>query len=254
MSDVEYEYDTPSDSEEEEATGRQCHWKEIQKRLKFTQHGITITLNVDDSISNLYFLLSVISEGISLQTITYQYHIELLHNAIVRNPSKRTGPMRLKDMKRLETLLKEDETPLFFVKDVLELKMNTDEEIVRICGMPFLKCLSVSGPVRRIEIEDVESLWHISIQDAPDYPVIIGTMPHKITLNNVQRIQLMSSANMGLDTWISNTQIVEWFVRIMGERLQIGENVVVECYGGELKSYKEWKELSQKKLKILRKI
>ena len=107
------------------------------------------------------------------------------------------------------------------------------------------------GPVCRIEIEDVESLWHISIQDAPDYPVIIGTMPHKITLNNVQRIQLMSSANMGLDTWISNTQIVEWFVRIMGERLQIGENVVVECYGGELKPYKEWKELEQKKLKTL---
>lgn len=241
MSDIEYEYDTPSDSDDE-TTGRQCHWKEIQKRLKFSQHGITITLNVDDSISNLYFLLSVISEGISVQSMTYQYHIESLHNAIVCNPSKRTGPMRLNDMKRLETLLKEDKTPLFYVKDVLGLNMKCSEEIVRICGMPSLKEISIFGPVRRIEIEDVESLLHISIEDAPGYPVIIGTTPQKITLKNVQRIQMMTSAAMRLDTWMSNTQITEWLVMSMNERLQIGENVVVECCGGELKPYEEWKD------------
>ena len=53
------------------------------------------------------------------------------------------------------------------------------------------------GPVRRIEIEDVESLLHISIEDAQGYPVIIGTTPQKITLKNVQRIQMMTLAAKG---------------------------------------------------------
>lgn len=101
----EYEYDSPSDSDDDDPVGTETFWHEIYKRIKCHFDDVHIQLLEDDDTSVLDSLLDVIHAGVSAQFIAVQCQLENVHNAIVHNPSKRAGPQRLDVLKQLQTLL-----------------------------------------------------------------------------------------------------------------------------------------------------
>ena len=125
MDDTEYEYESPSDSDDE-AVGTETFWHEMHKRIKCHTDEIHITLEANDDTSVLNTVLDTIDEGISSQTIAVQCQIEHLHNAIVQNPSARKGPQRLRDIKRLQALV----SPALHLRHVTHLTIPNAEDYV----------------------------------------------------------------------------------------------------------------------------
>ena len=103
----EYEYDTPSDSDDEQCPHENV-WNEVYKRIKVRNGEISVNIGENDDPSVLIFLSDIISQGVSGEFLNYQLQIEQQHNAIVWNPSKGN---RIKDMRRLEQLCDESTEP-----------------------------------------------------------------------------------------------------------------------------------------------
>lgn len=105
--DIDYEYDSPSDSDEE-PVGRESFWGEMSKRIKCEYNQVHIYMEDNDDTSVMDNIIETIRSGVSAQTIACQCQLENLHNAIVNNPSKGSGPQRLNDIVKLQSLIHPD--------------------------------------------------------------------------------------------------------------------------------------------------
>lgn len=139
MSDSEeYEYD--SDSETDEHIPQERVWQELYRRIHIKNNRIQIELFEDDDWSVLYTLLETISKGITHQELIWNRQLELIHNIIIRNASKKTGHGRLKDLRHIETLLAEYNRPKLFHSDIVFVKFATN------IGVKHLMYLNVMCP------------------------------------------------------------------------------------------------------------
>ena len=70
----DYEYDTPSDSDEEPC-GHENVWNEVCKRINISMGKIYLQILENDDPSVLTFLNDIIKEGVSGEFLNYQLHI-----------------------------------------------------------------------------------------------------------------------------------------------------------------------------------
>ena len=103
MSEVEYEYDSPSDPDEE-PIGQEFFWNEINKRVFCTHGEIHIIMEENDHVSVLEVILNVIQQGIGSQYLAVKLQIEQLHNRHKSHETNRsTAPRDNEKIKKITT-------------------------------------------------------------------------------------------------------------------------------------------------------
>ena len=181
----DYEYDSPSDSDDDEPVGTETFWHEIYKRIKCHLDDVHIQLLENDDTSVLAMLLDVIHAGVSAQFIAVQCQLENVHNAIVHNPSKRAGPQRLDVLKQLQTLL----SPDLYLDNVTRVDIANAEdyrpEHVELLArrVPHLHSMSLVSPTPRTlqSLFMFRELKHLRVDS-------IHRMPNIYTLDDLETI------------------------------------------------------------------
>ena len=246
----EYEYDTPSDSDEEPC-GHETVWKEVGVRINISLGKIYVKMLENDDPSVLTFLNDIIKHGVSGEFLGYQVQIERQHNAIVWNPS--TGN-RIKDMRRLEKLCAESTEPLLSTSHVygLEIPNASGFEIPMLDNVKFV---TVGDPDNKLmgQLRTLQNLEYLTIE---------GTMPictmskgfdslELLTLKNItssyQITNLVcgSCASRFINIHVVNTQIPDFIaVLFKNNRVQC-TNVTVICERGS-NDYQEWRRETKK--------
>jgi hypothetical protein len=235
MSSDEYEYDTPSDSDEEPA-GYEMIWHALCKRIHFKEDGIHITLLTDDCLSILDTILSYIEPGINRQSTTYNFHIESLHNAIVNNPTRNKGVGRLVEMKRLCKLRDNDTTPTLYIKDVVSLWIQDAREIKEFKGFKHLHHLRLDHPSPSISFHF--PITHLEVRHAERCPKLNNILPQQLTLKHIDSFSRYFET---MHIHVHTSVISEHMIYLMRERLQLDETVSVKQASGEIKPYNDWK-------------
>ena len=125
MSESEdYEYESESETDDDEPIPQEYFWQELHRRIHIKNNQIQIELFENDDWSVLYTLLETIKKGITHQELIWNRQIELVHNIIIRNTSKNAGQGRLKELRRIETLLAEYKNPKLFQTDIFFVKLE----------------------------------------------------------------------------------------------------------------------------------
>jgi len=253
----DYEYDTPSDSDDDQQYFNESHWHNIRKRLKFNHKGIIITLMKDDSLENIPFLLDAIKQGISMQSLAYNYSIESLHNAIVNNPlkskSQTNGRKRLQEMRRLESLMENDQTPISYIKDIYSLIIQDTPSQLKVKGMRHLTKLKIIGSVNRINLNDCPLIDTVEIRDSERVPWFIGHLPNKIVLHNVQNFEILSAGLRNVQFYVYNSRIAAYILVLLRDAMVIDDTCTVLCSDNEILSYRDWYNKKYKVFNIVMK-
>ena len=235
MSSDEYEYDTPSDSDEE-PVGYEMIWHALCKRIHFKEDGIHITLLTDDCLSILDTILSYIEPGINRQSTTYNFHIESLHNAIVNNPTRNKGVGRLAEMKRLYQLRDNDTTPKLYIKDIVSLWIQDAGEIKELTGFKQLQSVRLDYPSPSISFHF--PITHLEVQHAKKCPQLHNILPRQLTLKHIDYFHRYFET---MHIHVHKSVISEHIIMLMRGRLKLDESVSIKLSTGEIKPYNDWK-------------
>ena len=191
--DIDYEYESLSDSEEE-AVGRESFWGEMTKRIKCQSNQVHIYMEDNDDTSVIDNIIETIRTGVSAQAIACQCQIENIHNAIVNHPSKGTGPQRLNDIARLQSLIRPD----LNLTHVTHIHIPNAEDYrskhVRAWAMlmPNLVLLSLSSPKTDMlqKLHRFRRLQHLRIDNVDILPgFYIGKNLEVLTLSRIRRFR-----------------------------------------------------------------
>lgn len=247
MESDEYEYDSPSDPDEE-ACGYENKWNEVKKRLRINNRHVYIRLDENDDPSVLTELCNIVREGVSSEFLSYQLQIEQIHNAIISNPSKKQSN-RVKDMRRLEELCNQSTEPILTLGDVHFLELPDARGFI----LPFdnLKFVTIGHPTKHI-IDQLKHHPHL------EYLTLSGNLPIFTMINGFNQLKLLTLRNITCSFQIiklvcTNARLL--YINIHVVEMQIPEfvavlfkdqhvqctNVTVLC-GEEVVAYKEWHE------------
>ena len=193
MSEVEYEYDSPSDPDEE-PIGQEFFWNEINKRV-FCMHGeIHIIMEENDHVSVLEVILNVIQQGIGSQYLAVKLQIEQLHNAIVTNPTKRTGLQRLETMKKLKKLLR----PTLFLNNIVSIDIPNAEDYLTLYHekMPNITNMRLHKPKNYLfnllsQFKKIQTLEIGNIRSVPTFHKL--KLLHTLRLCKIRRMRDVNS-------------------------------------------------------------
>jgi len=177
----EYEYDTPSDSDDEQCPYENV-WNAVYKRIKVRNGKISVKIDENDDPSVLMFLSDIINQGVSGEFLSYQLQIEQQHNAIVWQPSKGN---RIKDMRRLEQLCAESTEPRTSEVSGLEIPNSNGFDFT----FPNLKFLTIGNPDKKL-IEKLRTLQKL------EYLTIEGNMPLFTLLSGFDSLELLTLKNI----------------------------------------------------------
>lgn len=250
----DYEYDTPSDSDEEPC-GHENVWNEVCKRINISMGKIYLQILENDDPSVLTFLNDIIKEGVSGEFLNYQLQIEQQHNAIVWNPS--TGN-RIKDMRRLEKLCAESTEPLLSESCVHGLEIPNADGF-RLPIWTNVKFVTVGNP-------DKETMEQLRILQNLEYLTIEGTMPvfsmfkgfdslELLTLRNIKSAYQITNLVCGsctsrfINLHVVNTQIPGFLAVLFKNNHVQCTNVTVNCERGS-NDYQEWRRETKDKLTV----
>ena len=191
--DIDYEYDSPSDSDEE-PVGRESFWGEMSKRIKCESNQVHIYMEDNDDTSVMDNIIETIRSGVSAQTIACQCQLENLHNAIVNNPSKGTGPQRLNDIVKLQSLIQPD----LNLTHVTHIHIPNAEDYrskhVRewAMHMPNLVFMSLSSPKTDMlqklhRFPRLQHLWIDNVDILPGFYIVENL--EVLTLSRIRRFR-----------------------------------------------------------------
>ena len=239
----EYEYDTPSDSDDEPCPYENV-WNAVCKRIKVTDGRVYIKLEENDDTSVLTFLSDIISKGVSGEFLGYQLQIEQWHNAIIWNPSKGN---RIKEMRRLEELCEESTETL--TSEVYGL------EIPNVIGFDFtfpnLKFLTIGSPDKKIieKLRTLQNLEYLTIEDTmPIFTMFKGfDSLELLTLKNIQNSYQITNLVCGSATsryisiHVMNIQVPEFLAVLFRTNRVQCTNITVNCEKQSV-DYQEWKK------------
>tara|TARA_B100000780_G_C21100161_1_gene443950 strand:+ start:692 stop:1438 length:747 start_codon:yes stop_codon:yes gene_type:complete len=240
MSD-EYEYDTPSDPDEEPVY-METFWNEIQKRVKciyLKEDVISIQLQKNDDISILADVLQVIKEGVSSDFIACRFQRELLHNAIISNPSMGIG--RLQGINRLDKLSIECE--LLYLSHIHTLHIPTAGEYIELKDIPNLKAIHLDHPCTALltNLQNMQTLEHISIAHARTIPSFCNCVHLKtLTLEDIHEFD--NGRLHHVDIHIKNSTIQQWMALLLRRHPQITYTRVLIQTDNETITYETWVE------------
>lgn len=243
MSDIEYEYDSPSDSDED-VVGWQSYWKEIQKRIHCTFDEIHIHMEENDDISVFHEIVNAIQNGVSGQFLVVQLQIEHIHNAIINNPTKRKGPQRLNDIKRLQTLLNPD----MFLRHVRYVHIPNAEDYQQITCVPNLRELTVKKPTNALlnSLCSFKHLTTLNIEDIASVPQLYHIKSLKtLTITNMKRFRDATTIrflNRDVDVHIRDSTVWPADAILMSMTSQRITLTNIQVIDGKTKTYDEWRE------------
>lgn len=242
----EYEYDTPSDSDDEKCPYENV-WNEVYKRIKVINGKIHVKIEENDDPSVLVFLSEIINKGVSGEFLSYQLQIEQRHNAIIWNPSKGnlSKRNRINEMRKLEELCAESTEPL--ISEVYGL------EIPNSNGFDFtfsnLKFLTIGSPDKKIieKIRTFPKLEYLTIEDRmPIFTMFEGFESLELlTLKNIKKSYqitnlVCSATSRYITVHVMEMQIPEFIaVLFKSNRVQC-TNITVHCEKRSM-DYQEWK-------------
>ena len=245
MSDTEYEYESASESDED-VVGCQSYWKEIQKRIHCTFDEIHIHMEENDDISVFHEIINAIQNGVSGQFLAVQLQIENIHNAIINNPTKRKGPQRLNDIKRLQTLL----NPNMFLRHIYKLNIPNAEDYQKITYMPNLRELTVKAPTNALmnSLKSFKRLATLNIEDITSVPSLYHIKSLKtLTITNLKRFRDATAIrflNRDVDVHIRDSTVWPADAILMSSpRITLTNIQVID---GKTKPYDEWREGNKK--------
>jgi hypothetical protein len=247
MSDTEYEYDSPNDSDEE-IVGYQSYWQEMQKRIHCTFDEIHIRMEENDATSVFHEIINAIRNGVSCQFIVVQLQIEHIHNAIINNPTKRKGPQRLNDIKRLQKLL----NPNLFLKHIQRLNISNAEDYQQLTYMPNLKKLTVKNPTNALlsSLCSFKRLTTLSIEDIASVPPLYHIKSLKtLTITNMKRFRDVTAirfSNQDVDVHIRDSTVWPADAILMSMASPRTTLTNIQVIDGKTKTYDEWREGNKK--------
>tara|TARA_B110001452_G_C15176627_1_gene408804 strand:+ start:292 stop:1035 length:744 start_codon:yes stop_codon:yes gene_type:complete len=244
----QYEYDTPSDSDDEQCPHENV-WNEVYKRITVSQGQISVKIDKNDDPSVLTFLSDIIQQGVSGEFLSFQLQIEQQHNAIVWNPSKGN---RIKDMRRLEQLCDESTEPRTSEVSGLEIPNANGFDFT----FPNLKFVTIGDPDKKL-IEKLRKLTKL------EYLTIEGNMPLFTILNGFDSLELLTLKNISstsinrlcttassryIAIHIVNMQVSVYLAELFKKNHIQCTNVTVNCEKKSL-GYWEWREETNKNSK-----
>jgi len=247
MSDTEYEYESDSESDED-VVGWQSYWKEIQTRIRCTFDEIHIHMEENDDISVFHEIINAIQNGVSGQFLAVQLQIEHIHNAIINNPTKRKGPQRLNDIKRLQTLL----NPNMFLRHVRRVHIPNAEDYQQITCVSNLRELTVKAPTDSL-LHSLKSLKHLTtlnIEDVASVPSLYHIKSlQRLTITNMKRFRdatVVRFLNRDIDVHIRDSTVWPADAILMSSPRTTLTNIQV--IDGKTKTYDEWREGNKKSI------
>ena len=255
MEEEEYEYDTPSDSDDEPCPYENV-WNAVYKRIRVAQGQVYIQIKENDDPSVLTFLGDIVTQGVSGEFLSYQVQIEQQHNAIVWSPSKGN---RIKDMRRLEELCAESTEPRTSKVCGLEIPNAMGFEFT----FPNLKFLTIGEPNKK-QIRQIRTLAKL------EYLTIEGHMPifsmfqgfdslELLTLQNIKNScqithLVCSSANARhITIHAVNMHVSEFIAEFFKNKHVHCTNVTVNCKKRSV-DYQEWRKEPVKREMDVRKL
>ena len=247
MSGTEYEYDSPSGSDED-VVGWQSYWKEIQKRIHCTFDRIHIHMEENDDISVFHEIINVIRSGVSGQFLAVQLQIEHIHNAIINNPTKRKGPQRLNDIKRLQKLLNPD----LFLKHIHGINIPNAEDYQQITCVPNLRELTVKKPTNSLlnSLKSFKHLTTLNIEDVASVPSLYHIKSlQRLTITNMKRFRDATAIrflNRDVDVHICDSTVWPADAILMSMTTPRITLTNIQVIDGKTKTYDEWREGNKK--------
>lgn len=247
MSGTEYEYESASESDED-VVGYQSYWHEMQKRIRCVFDEIHIHMEENDATSVFHEIINAIRNGVSGQFIAVQLQIEDIHNAIISNPTKRKGPQRLNNIKRLQKLLNPD----MFLRHVRCVHIPNAEDYQQITCVPNLRELTVKKPTNSL-LNSLCSLKHLAtlnIEDIASVPQLYHIKSLKtLTITNMKRFRDATAIrflNRDVDVHIRDSTV--WpadaiLMSMTSTRINLTNIQVID---GKTKPYDEWREGNKK--------
>jgi hypothetical protein len=202
----------------------------------------------NDDISVFHEIINVIRSGVSGQFLAVQLQIEHVHNAIINNPTKRKGPQRLNDIKRLQKLLKPD----LFLKHIHGINIPNAEDYRQITCVPNLRELTVKKPTNSLlnSLKSFKHLTTLNIFDVASVPPLYHIKPLKaLTITNMKRFRdatVIRFLNQDVNIHIRDSTV--WpadaiLMSMVSPKIKLTNIQVID---GEIKTYDEWREKDKK--------
>jgi hypothetical protein len=226
-------------------------WHELYKRIHTKEDKLHIELFQNDDWSVLYTLLETIGPGITHQELVWNKEIEAMHNVILRNTSKNEGNGRLKELRRLETLLSEHNGLKLFLTDIIFVKLNTEINAKHLMYLnimcPNIKklCLVQTPP------QNSDKMFH-----QLSYLECCGPKIEKIPCNiteiyvkNAQHLNGMVQHSKIRNIYLKDCSVFDWeFKYFLSKKIIVTENTTVKVWDTKKRVLQEYpaEEFSKK--------